>query len=113
MPFTKIAPQVPTRDGLSITLTAVDGSNGNSFSNNGRRILRLTNTSESAVTATVLFGRTIDGTDTEAGREITIPATTGDVLTSVWPPDDYNQGDGTVHVTFSSGTGVKIAVIEV
>lgn len=113
MPYTQITPQVPTRAGLSVTFAAVDAANGNSFSNNGRRILRFKNGSGSAVTATVKFGKTIDGVDVDAGKEITIPATTGDVTTSVWTPDDYNQPDGTVHIDFSAGTSVTMAVIEV
>jgi len=98
---------------MSVTFAAVDAANGNSFSNNGRRILRIKNASGSVVTATVKFGKTIDGVDTDAGKEITIPATTGDITTAVWPPDEYNQPDGTVHIDWSSGTTVTIAVVEV
>lgn len=113
MAATQIAPQVPTRAGMTLTMTTVDAVNGNCFSNNGRRILRFTNTSGADVTATVKFGRTIDGVSTDAGKAITIPQTSGDIFTSVWPGDDYNQPDGTVVVTFSAGTNVQMAVIEV
>lgn len=111
MAFSNLTPQVPTRAGTTITFASADGVNGNSFSNNGRRILRFKN-SGSETTATVLFGKTIDGIDTEAGRDITIPATSGDITTAVWP-SDYTQPDGKVHITYSSATGVTVAVIEV
>lgn len=103
--------QTPTRAGLTPTFTPaiVDG---HSFANNGRVILRFTNTDVEA-TITVRFGGSVDGTAISGGRAITVPATTGDVTTAVWPQDDYNQGDGTVWIDYGDPTGVSVAALVV
>jgi hypothetical protein len=112
MARTDIPVQVPTRTGTTITFAAADGTNNNSFFNNGNRHLRIKNTGSTA-TATIRFGRSLDGVAATNGLAITVPATTGDVTTAVFPVDPYSQADGTVWIDWSATpTGVTIAVIE-
>lgn len=104
--------QTPARTGTTITFAAVDAANGDQFANNGRRLLRFKNTAGSAVTVTVSIGATVDGSSA-AGKTITVPATTGDVTTGVYPTYPYNQSNGFVYLDYSSGTNVTVAVIDV
>lgn len=113
MARTSLTVQTPVRTGTTVTFAAADGANGNSFSNNGSRHLRIKNSGSSA-TATILFGRTLDGVAATNGQTITVPATTGDVTTAVFPVDPYSQADGKVWIDWSSTpTGVTVAVVEV
>lgn len=111
MARTDLTVQAPTRAGLAVTLAAAN-VDGNAFSNNGRRHVRIKNGSGSPVTATFLFGKTIDGVATGEGRDVTVAAG-AEVTTAVWPPDDYNQPTGKVHIDYSSVTTVTVAVVEV
>lgn len=113
MARTAVSLQEPTRAGLTPTFTPAI-ADGHMFSNNGRTILRFKNTG-SATTATIRFGGSVDGTAISGGKTVTLPGTTGDVITSVWPPSDYNQSDGTVWIDYvgSPPTGVSVAVLAV
>lgn len=111
MARTAVLAQEPTRAGLAPNFTAAT-ADGHSFANNGRMLLRFKNTG-SATTATIRFGGSKDGTAITGGRTVTLPATTGDVITAVWPASDYNQGDGTVWIDYTVPTGVSVAVLAV
>ena len=112
MPRTQVVAQEPTRAGLTPTFTAAI-ADGHSFANNGRTFLRFKNTSGSPVVVTVRFGGSVDGTAITGGKAITVPATTGDVTTGVWPKSDYDQPDGQVWIDYASPTGVSVAVLAV
>ncbi|GAA1994353.1 hypothetical protein GCM10009799_20570 [Nocardiopsis rhodophaea] len=109
MARTEVTAQTATRDGLSPSMTAAT-SDGHMFVNNGRRYVRITNTSASPVTVTIPVGATVDG-QTVSGRQISVPDTDGDVSTGFWPVA-YNQPDGMVHVDYSATSGVSVAVVE-
>lgn len=109
MARTAIDVQAPTRAGLSPTFTAAI-ADGHMVSNNGRVLLRIKNTGAEA-TVTVRFGGSVDGVPITGGRAITVPATTGDVITAVWPTDDYNQSDGRIWIDYSDPAGVSIAAL--
>ncbi|MGH3942500.1 MAG: hypothetical protein ACRDTG_28530 [Pseudonocardiaceae bacterium] len=81
------------------------------FVNNGRRQLQIKNTDATSKTVTVLIPTLVDG-QTVPGKQIVVPATTGDVITPFWPAT-YTQADGRVWLDYSATTGVSIAVIEV
>lgn len=112
MARTALTAQQPSRTGMAVSFAAVNGADGNKVSNNGRRQLRFKNTG-SADQATVLFGGTIDGVALTQGKAITLPATTGDITTGLWPVDEYNQADGMLYINFTSGSGVTVAVVDV
>ena len=114
MSYTSVTAQPITRAGLSPTFVAAPATgagNGISFSNNGRRYLRIKNAGGTACVVTVNVGATVDG-NVVAGKTFTVPITTGDVIAGPWPPGDYNAGDGTVTVDFSFVTSVTVAVLE-
>ena len=95
MPATAVAPVTVSRNvanGVDLTaaLTAADATNGNSFVNDGTTLLRVKNGSGSPVTVTVHFQGTltpaVDGvtlTGTSAGKQYSVPATTGDRLIAI------------------------------
>jgi hypothetical protein len=110
MARTRLDFQVPTRDGLTPQFTAAT-TDGHFFSNNGRTVLRFKNTGAEAV-VTIRFGGSRDGIAIDGGREITVPATTGDVTTAVWPTDDYAQSDGTTWIDYPvDPTGLSVAAL--
>lgn len=109
MARTALTPQVVTRTGITPSFAAAN-VDGHSVPNNGHRALRIKN-SGSETTLTVKVGKTIDG-QTAAGKTVTIPATTGDVITGFWPVGDYNQPDGSIHIDYTVTTGVTIAVLD-
>lgn len=112
MARTAVTPQIPTRAGLAPSFTAAI-ADGHKFANNGRTIARIKNTDGTPKTVTFRFGGTVDGTAITGGKDVTVPATTGDVTTAVWPKDSYDQSDGTVWVDYSAVTGVSIAFLAV
>lgn len=97
-------------NGLALTLTNADASNGMTYSNDGSTILIVQNTDSSTHTVTITSvadpatGRTGDLTKTVA-------ITTGIVVINFLAPTLFNQGDGTVYVDFSSATGMKVAAV--
>lgn len=106
--------QVVSTAGLTPSFEAANGSGGQQFANNGRRILRVKNASGSPVTVTVLIPATLDGVaPANGGKQVTIPATTGDVTLGPFGATTYNQADGKVYVDFSAVTSVTLAVLEV
>lgn len=116
MPSTALASTSLTRnvtDGVNLAaaLTAVDGTNGNNFANDGNTLLRVKCTDASSKTVTVKFANaSVDGTAvTPAGKTYTIPATTGDRLLGPFPVVLYGS---TVEVTYSASTGVTAAVYQ-
>lgn len=112
MARTSLAVQEVTRAGLAPAYTAAN-VDGHSINNTGRMFLHVKNTNAVPTTCTILFGKTIDGQDTEAGREVIVPATTGDRMIGPFPTDDYNQPSGAVFVNFTAITDVTCAAVTV
>jgi hypothetical protein len=98
-----------SRSGGAITMNAADAT-GDKFVNDSRTVWRWKNTSGSAITATVQAQALIDGQQA-AGKSITIPATTGDIITDVWGTEYNNPVDNTVLATYSSATGLTVGCI--
>jgi len=91
----------------SYTQAIVDGT---SFPNVGLPILvHIKNTSGASTTVTFQTPGKAKG-ETITVRTVTVPATNGDKMVSFFPPDIFNQADGTVYVDFSTyGAGVVVA----
>lgn len=111
MSQTALAVQTPGIAGAAPTYNAVDGTNGNTFPNNGRTIALIKNGGASSITATFTsvpdpYGRTGDVT-------VTVPAS-GEMAVGPFNPSLFNQisgNVGNVNCTFSSGTSVTMALI--
>lgn len=95
----------------SYTQATVDGT---SFPNVGLPILiHVKNTSASASVVTFQTPGKFKG-ETITVRTVSVPATSGDKMISFFPPDVFNQSDGTVYVDFSTyAAGVTIAALQV
>lgn len=97
-----------TRDGVAPTFAAIDPT-GNSFSNNGRRLIYIKNTAAGSLTVNVAITKTVDG-QTPTPIDVVVPATNGEAMTSVYPLTIYS---GTATITYSGDTSsAEIAVIE-
>ena len=114
MAYTNLPSQSITRAGVTPTMTAAPATgtgNGFSFSNNGRRFLRIKNAGGSACVATLIVGATVDG-QAVTSRSYTVAATTGDQFIGPFPPGDYNDGSGLVKVDFDNVTTVTCGLFE-
>lgn len=102
------------RDGVSVADAALTDAvaDGHSFVNDGRTVLLLQNTNGSARTVTVQTSVTVDGLAV-ADLAITVPATTGRLLTAYFPKQFYDQSDGTVYVDYSATAGLKVAAVKI
>jgi hypothetical protein len=109
-PLTPVSFSRTTANGLDLTgaLDAVDGTNGNSFANDGRTLLRVKNAAGAPITVSVAFSGLVDG-QTVPPRTYSIPATTGDRLLGPFPTDRFGTN---VTVTYSSGTSVTARVLQ-
>jgi hypothetical protein len=96
-----------TRAGLAPAFNAADVA-GDAFPNDGRTMARWKNTSGAPITVTIAIPQGVDG-QTTPGKVVTVPATTGDMTTDVFPPE-YNNSLGQVTCTYSGVTNLSIAV---
>lgn len=113
MAETPVAATVVSRtvtDGVNLaaSLTAADGTNGNSFVNDGTTLLRCKNAAGSPITLTVNTSITADGLAV-ADRTYSIPATTGDRLMGPFPVNYYGS---VVTISVSSATSVTLGVYQ-
>lgn len=93
------------------TLTAVDGTDGNSFNANAKTLLRVVNAAGAPITVTVHTNRSVEGLAV-ADDTFSVPATTGDVIYSGFSNIFHWNDTGGVWVEFSSGTSVTAQVIQ-
>lgn len=114
MAYTDLTVLTADRDGVSVADAAMTAAvaGGHQFANDGRTSLLLQNTDAASKTVTISVGQTVDGLAV-ASLTITLPATTGRVLTAPFPRSVYNQTDGKVRVDYSAVTNVKIAAITI
>ena len=104
---------LPTRTATSIasgTLTAVDGTNGNKFVANRDTILRVVNGSGGSLTVTVNTNYTVYGL-TVPDATFTV-ANSGDVLWTGFETIFHQNEQKQVHVEFSTGSSVTMAVYQ-
>jgi hypothetical protein len=83
---------------------------GHSIAGDHKRLfIRVLNGDASPITVTLKIPKTLDGQAVvSGGRDVTVIATTGDVLMGPFT-QDYLQSDGTIHVDFSAVTSVTCA----
>lgn len=105
MALTTLAVQQIVRTGLTPVLAAAN-ADGSYVPNDGRTYLEVAN-SGVETTVTVDTPGTVDGLAV-ANLAVVVPATTGRKKIGPFPPDTYNQPDGTIKVTFSQVTGITI-----
>lgn len=106
----RTAEQLTRGPAFTPTFTAADVA-GDSFVNDGRTMLRWKNTSGAPITVTFPIVTTVDG-QAVASKTISVPATTGDVPTDVFPPD-YNDTLGRVNCTYSAVTSLTVACYKI
>ncbi len=106
MSLTTLSAQQIVRTGLTPVLAAANGD-GSYVANDGRIYLDVAN-SGTEKTVTVDTPGQVDGLAI-ANLAVVIPATTGHKVIGPFPPDTYNQSDGTIKITFSPDvTGLTI-----
>lgn len=111
MTATAITYQQVVRTGLEETLEAADGSNGNSFANDGRMILHVANGGGAPINVTIATQQTVDGL---AVADQVVAVTNGEErFIGPFPPAIYNDSSGLVQVTYSDDTSVTVAVLRV
>jgi hypothetical protein len=88
-------------------------STGNTYKvrNNGRIYVHAKKTGAGACTATIETPKTVGGLDID-DQEVTIAATTGDVMIGPFPPSIYNDSSGDVNITFSEVTDLVVGAFE-
>lgn len=100
--------------GLAPTFAAVAGG-GDDFVNDGTPNVIWRNTSGAPITVTAVTPRTIDGLAV-ADRTFSVPAAAGGVPGElIAPPFEtsvYNNADDKAAFTYSTPTGLSVAVIE-
>lgn len=106
MSLTTLAVQQIARTGLTPALAAAN-TDGSYVPNDGRMFLQVKNGSGSPINVTVETPGTVDG-NAIADLVVAVPATTGDKVIGPFPPETYNQSDGTIKVTFSGVTSLTI-----
>ena len=114
MVATPMTPAVTAAAGTVLAApAAVDGSNGNSWTNTGREIIEITNGAASAITATFVTTGTFDvGTVAYAIADLSVAIAAS--TTKVCGPFEkalFNDDDNLVTVSWSSGTTITARVI--
>lgn len=109
MPRTDLSPQQILRTGLNPTFSAADGSNQNSFENNGQTYLHVKNGGGSSINVTIDTPGTVDGL--AVGNLIVAVPNGGERIIGPFPQNIYNQVDGKVYVDWSAVTSVTAAVL--
>lgn len=114
MAYTDLVLLVAARAGVSIADAAMTDAvaGGHKFANDGSTILVLQNTNGSSRTITITTVSTVDGLAV-ADLPITLPATTGRLITAVFPRSLYNGSDGKVSIDYSATAGVKVAAVRI
>ena len=105
MSLTTLTVQQIARTGLTPALAAAN-ADGSYVPNDGRMFVDVENTG-SETTVTVDTPGTVDGLAV-ANLAVVVPATTGKKRIGPFPPDTYNQPDGTIKITYSQVSGVTV-----
>lgn len=100
MSRTALTVQEVVRTGITVSLTAAQTTDGNSAPNDGNTYFEVKVATAGACTVTVQTPGTVDGLAI-ADRTISVPGTTGDKVFGPFPPDKYNQADGSIYIDVS------------
>jgi hypothetical protein len=100
-----------TRSGVAPNYNAA-GVGGDDFMNDAERrtFLAVNNESEASVTVTIATATTMDGLQV-ADRAVQVGAG-AEVFIGPFPPNIYNQANGTILVTYSAVTDVQVAALK-
>jgi hypothetical protein len=100
-----------TRGGVNPNYNAADAG-GDDFMNDAERrtFLAVNNESAETVTVTIATSATMDGLQV-ADRDVAVGAG-AEAFIGPFPPNIYNQADGTIHVTYSAVTDVLVAALK-
>ncbi len=113
---TDLVPVTSLPSGVNSTLAAVDGTNGNSFPNNRTTLLLVRNGSGGSINVTVapvLTSRPADGQFPAVTVASIVKAVPAGETHDFGPfPSCFNVANGKVTATFSSGTSVTAAAIQ-
>lgn len=97
-----------------LVFTAADAANDHSFKNSGNELLLIRNDSSPAGDRTITVVAGVSG-GLKRSTDLTIVVTGGSGnnagLGCSFPPDAWNQSDGTVHIDLADDTGVAFAVV--
>jgi hypothetical protein len=104
-------------DGLTATYNSAAGG-GDQFVNDGMIVLHIKNTDASEHTVTVTAQNTSEtlpgyGTVTKANASVAVPATTGERFLGPFPKRAFNDANGMCQITYTSATGMTVAVLRV
>lgn len=117
MAETTITPQTCALAGLDVVLAAAN-ADGSKFANptDERTFLLVENTNgatRNVVIETQATSVNVAGYGAQAlvDKTVTVPATTGKTLIGPFPPGQFNDASGDVHITFSAVSGVTIAAV--
>lgn len=97
--------------GAALTLNAVDQPNGNTFPNDGKTFLMVTNGSGGSLTVTVTGATTPDRSYGQTVTKTYAPANGARWLIGPFSPAVFNQSTGLVNVDWSTGSSVTCAVV--
>jgi hypothetical protein len=103
--------------GLTATYNAANAG-GDEFVNDGMIILHIKNTDGSEHTVTVTAQNTSEtvpgyGSMTKSNASVAVPATTGERFLGPFPIRGFNDTNGKCQITYTSATGMTVAVLRV
>lgn len=96
---------------VATTAQAVDNTNGNLVPLTGREHLVFINTTGGAITVTISSVAAASNSRTGNITTISVPATTGILITQKFPLDGWQQTDGNLYID-ASATGLKVLVLQ-
>lgn len=114
MARTPFTPVTTAASGVVLaSAVAVDSGSGNEWTNAGRSLIEINNSSASAVTATVVTNGTYNvGTTAYAIADVSIViAASGSMVAGPFDTALYNSATTTCQINWSSGTGITARVI--
>lgn len=98
------------RDGV-VPSYASANADGNSLANDGRMFLHVKNGSGSSINVTVETPGTVDGN--AVADKVVAVAAGSEKMIGPYPPDVYNQSDGTMYIDYSAVTSVTVGVLRI
>ena len=107
MARTLIPTNTVVRAGIAPALTAGDDANEMYFVNDGRTFLYVLNTGGASTLTFITPGTVDDQTIGDRAVVVAVHATQG-MFIGPFPPNIYNQSDGTVHVDINDATTLTL-----
>ena len=111
MAKTALAVQTVSRAGITGSFTAANADGHYIANTEANFFLHVKNGGGSSITVTIETAATVDGLAV-ADRAVTV-ANGSEKMIGPFPPNIYNQDDGSVWVTFSAVTSVTVAAFKV